>query len=321
MRLASVKVLGIKVNISPKKEILEEIRKSLKIGDKSTPNFDNPAGNIITIVTPNPEQIVLAQGDKYFADILNRADVAIPDGIGVVLATKFLHGHQTYPKGADLMERIPGVEFMENLVEMAAKEGFLVALIGGYEDLAVKALECLKEKNVSLTGVAIPTPQLQFRDGHIVLDRNDDPEEYFQNLAHTIVLKGIQMVFVGLGAPKQEYFIKKLAQELSLQPPSSPRWSSGKAGRNPKKQALVAGQAHLVESERARDDKVIILMSVGGSFSMITGQTPRAPIGIRSIGFEWFWRLLREPWRWRRQLAILTFVYLVLLERFKGKIE
>ncbi|MCC6271426.1 MAG: WecB/TagA/CpsF family glycosyltransferase, partial [Microbacteriaceae bacterium] len=37
----------------------------------------------------------------------------------------------------------------------------------------------------------------------------------------------------------------------------------------------------------------------------------RAPLFIRSIGFEWFWRLLQEPWRWKRQIALIRFIWLV----------
>jgi N-acetylglucosaminyldiphosphoundecaprenol N-acetyl-beta-D-mannosaminyltransferase len=85
------------------------------------------------------------------------------------------------------------------------------------------------------------------------------------------------MVFVGMGAPKQEVFIEALAQ------------------------ALVQSKYSLP----------VMFMAVGGSFDIITGRLRRAPLFIRSIGFEWAWRLFQEPWRWRRQLALLKFIVLV----------
>ncbi|MBI5614623.1 WecB/TagA/CpsF family glycosyltransferase [Candidatus Gottesmanbacteria bacterium] len=51
-------------------------------------------------------------------------------------------------------------------------------------------------------------------------------------------------------------------------------------------------------------------MSVGGAFDMIAGKTRRAPVFIRTIGCEWLYRLILEPWRWRRQLALLKFIFL-----------
>ncbi len=63
-------------------------------------------------------------------------------------------------------------------------------------------------------------------------------------------------------------------------------------------------------------------MAVGGSFDYISGAVPRAPLFIRKVGFEWLFRLIIQPWRLKRQLALLRFVLLVLKERFslKGKV-
>lgn len=56
-------------------------------------------------------------------------------------------------------------------------------------------------------------------------------------------------------------------------------------------------------------------VGVGGSFDFIAGVSHRAPLWIQRLGLEWLYRLLREPWRWRRQLALPYFVYLVLSGR------
>jgi N-acetylglucosaminyldiphosphoundecaprenol N-acetyl-beta-D-mannosaminyltransferase len=60
----------------------------------------------------------------------------------------------------------------------------------------------------------------------------------------------------------------------------------------------------------------ICCVGVGGAFDFLSGNIQRAPIWIRKIGLEWLYRLIREPWRWRRQLRLLVFLKEVLKERF-----
>lgn len=60
---------------------------------------------------------------------------------------------------------------------------------------------------------------------------------------------------------------------------------------------------------------VPVMVGVGGSFDFVAGVTRRAPVWMRHVGLEWLYRLLREPWRWRRQLVLPRFVALVLKQR------
>jgi N-acetylglucosaminyldiphosphoundecaprenol N-acetyl-beta-D-mannosaminyltransferase len=57
-------------------------------------------------------------------------------------------------------------------------------------------------------------------------------------------------------------------------------------------------------------------MAVGGAFDYISGQIRRAPKWIRDLGFEWFYRLVRQPWRIKRQLALPKFIILVAKQKF-----
>jgi len=57
---------------------------------------------------------------------------------------------------------------------------------------------------------------------------------------------------------------------------------------------------------------VPVAMGVGGAFDFISGKAKRAPGWMQRLGLEWFHRLLHEPWRWRRMLALPKFVWLVL---------
>lgn len=59
---------------------------------------------------------------------------------------------------------------------------------------------------------------------------------------------------------------------------------------------------------------VPVAMGVGGAFDFVAGRVPRAPCWMRQAGLEWLYRLIRQPWRWRRQLALPLFVALVLRE-------
>lgn len=59
-----------------------------------------------------------------------------------------------------------------------------------------------------------------------------------------------------------------------------------------------------------------VCMGVGGAFDMFSGRTPRAPGIIRALGFEWLYRLIMQPWRWRRQAKILQFIGQVLTNNY-----
>ena len=62
----------------------------------------------------------------------------------------------------------------------------------------------------------------------------------------------------------------------------------------------------------------IVTMGVGGAFDYLSGKITRAPTFFRSVGLEWLFRLIREPWRSRRQVRLVKFVYLVLVQKLKS---
>lgn len=269
MSLNAVKVLGISITHASKNETLEEIQKYLsqpgKIWKKS-----------LKIFTPNTEQLVLAHKNPAFAEILNQADISLPDSIGVAWASRFLTKN-------GIENSTPGVEFMEDLVELAAASDVPIGLIGGRGNLAVETLDCLRQKYLRL--------QDSWAEDGPEIDVDNLPSDiYFGRLARRIVLEGTRIVFVALGPPKQEYFIERLVRELSTI-----------SGLRP---ASPAGGS-------------TIFMSVGGSFDIISGRLRRAPAIMRKFGLEWLWRLILEPRRIRRQLALLEFVWLVILEKLR----
>ncbi len=64
---------------------------------------------------------------------------------------------------------------------------------------------------------------------------------------------------------------------------------------------------------------VAVMMGVGGTFNYIAGMSKRPPKFVRKLGFEWFYRLIKEPWRWRRQLRLPYFVYLLISGKISKK--
>jgi N-acetylglucosaminyldiphosphoundecaprenol N-acetyl-beta-D-mannosaminyltransferase len=278
MSLDAVKLLGITFTKNPKKEILEFLEKSLiKSTKKGGKSSQNPQ-KTLTIVTPNPEQIMYARSHPQFLELLNRADVALPDGNGVVWAQRILGQKGSDKSSYDRLSVIPGVDFMEDLISWCSKEAVPIALIGSYKGLAVKALDRLSETHAGVRGWAVDGPEIVVRGDRVEMPST---EGYFMPLAKKIIQTHVQIIFVGLGAPKQEYFMEKLSQ-------------------------LLADIHHPLP---------IALMSVGGSFDEIAGKVPRAPTWVSNIGMKWLWRLIMEPWRITRQLALIQFIKMVLLEK------
>lgn len=60
--------------------------------------------------------------------------------------------------------------------------------------------------------------------------------------------------------------------------------------------------------------KGIIFIGVGGALDYLAGLVPRAPVLMRRVGLEWFYRLIRQPWRIRRQLNLVKFGWLLVVE-------
>jgi N-acetylglucosaminyldiphosphoundecaprenol N-acetyl-beta-D-mannosaminyltransferase len=263
-------ILGVGITNETKTNILEHVLKVLHAGGKK-----------LFITTPNPEILVYAQKHLSYRDKLNSADIALPDGVGLMLASKLM------AKG--LIERFTGVDFIEELCKVSREPRFnrgekplSMGFLGGRGRVAERTAECLKVKypwiEVGFVGESWsggvpdagpvgrhPVPMSSLRSGH----SNGDPTSATRSAS-------IDILFVAYGFPKQE------------------EWIYDNLDRLPVKAA----------------------MGVGGAFDYISGSVPRAPKVMRNIGLEWLFRLLIQPWRLKRQLALLTFLRLVIAQRF-----
>ena len=58
-----------------------------------------------------------------------------------------------------------------------------------------------------------------------------------------------------------------------------------------------------------------VCMGVGGAFDYLSNEIIQAPAFVRNLGLEWFFRLFKQPWRWKRQLRLIKFMYLILKQK------
>lgn len=178
------KILGINID-SITLEEAGEITKEL---------IQNSNKTCRMIVAPNTEFIMMAQKDKNFFEILNRADLATPDSVGVILGGKF----QKKP----FKERIPGQAYFRKILELGEKEGWTFYLLGGKSGIAKKASENLKKiyPNLKIIG---------YHEGFFEEDNEKNVIEEINKLSPNVL-------FVAMGAPTQEKWIATNKEKLKV---------------------------------------------------------------------------------------------------------
>ncbi len=241
--LKSTQILGVNITASSEEEILEFIEQHLNDGKKK--------GDKVVIFTPNPEQLSAASRDPKLRELLNKATINLPDGWGVVWASTLL--------GRPIKARISGVDFMQNVLARLSKRPVKSGYFGGQKGVAIEAANCLQKKysNISI-GYA--------------------SEAYDKE---KMIHSDIDILFVGLGFPKQEEWIIEHKDEVPAK----------------------------------------VIMAVGGSFDFISGKIPRAPKIVRQAGLEWLFRLILQPQRFFRQLRIWHFGGLIFLEALTSRLK
>ncbi|MBO8156680.1 MAG: WecB/TagA/CpsF family glycosyltransferase [Bacillaceae bacterium] len=203
------------------------------------------------IVAINPEKIMKAQKDEKLRTLLNSADYHIPDGVGVLIASRL--------KGGNIKTRITGIDLMMRIIKEAANQQKSIFLYGAKPGVADQAAENVKQQY----------PDIQIK-GTI-----DGYQKDMDDVIKTINQAEPDILFVALGSPKQEQWIRQYRNQL----------------------------------------KVSLFQGVGGSFDVLAGNIERAPAAFRNLGLEWLYRLIREPWRWKRQLALPRFLIRVFFSR------
>jgi N-acetylglucosaminyldiphosphoundecaprenol N-acetyl-beta-D-mannosaminyltransferase len=191
------------------------------------------------VVTANAQFYNLAEQSREFRNCVAQAEYACADGISVVLACRWL--------GKSKVPRIAGVDLVEGLCAHTALSGFSVYFLGGNEGSAEMAAVALSRKYPGFTAAGICCPPRGFEANEVSL----------RPVLEDIKRVKPSILFVALGAPRQELFIHQHIRSLD----------------------------------------VPVAIGVGGSFEMLAGRIPRAPGWMQSLGLEWAYRWSREPVR------------------------
>jgi N-acetylglucosaminyldiphosphoundecaprenol N-acetyl-beta-D-mannosaminyltransferase len=201
------------------------------------------------VITCNPEFIMLAQKDAGFLEIINRAALVLPDGVGLLWAARQLH-HR-------LPERVTGVDTVERLAALSQQKGYRLFFLGAAPGVAEQAVANLRRKYPRLHEVGCysgsPAPEEEDKIAALIAEAQPD------------------VLFVAFGAPAQDKWIARNQPRLNIP----------------------------------------LAIGVGGAFDFHAGIVPRAPLWLQRLSLEWLYRLLSQPWRYRRMLALPRFVWAV----------
>lgn len=218
-------------------------------------------GKPALVFAMNPEKSLQSHNDPEIRQLLQSADVLLPDGIGTCIGARLLRGVH--------IKRVTGSELMPALCDRAEREGLSVFVYGATPESNAGALANMRRiwPRLHIAGAAHGYLPPGTRAD---LDRTDS-----DTVAARIRDARPDIVFVGLGSPRQERWMAEVGIHLPV--------------------ALFQG--------------------VGGTIDVLSGAATRAPQIWQSMGLEWLYRLLENPRRWRRQLALPRYASLVLAKR------
>ncbi len=212
------------------------------------------------IVTPNPEMVMAAQTDLVFRKVLNSAQLAIADGIGIIWASYYLSLPRRgffillgsllsvlfrRPKIYKVLpERVTGTDLLPELLNLVAERKQKVFLLGAATGVAEKVQTRFQKEipELAIVGTYAGSPA--------------ESEE--ESIRQKIDASGATVLCVAYGAPAQELW---LARQLPL------------------------------------FKHIKLAVGVGGAFDFRAGLISRAPLVFRSLGLEWLWRLVLQPSR------------------------
>lgn len=196
------------------------------------------------IVAINPEKIMQGTKNPELKELLNSATYQIPDGYGVIVLSKKQNGK--------IRERVTGCDLFQQLCETAATENKTVFLYGAKPGVAEKTKKILEERNPGLRVVG-------------TIDGYEKDQEFIKE---SINNAKPDFLFVALGSPRQEKWIKQNMDQLNVH----------------------------------------IFQGVGGSFDVVSGNLERAPLWMQKVGLEWLYRLILQPKRIGRILKLMLFL-------------
>ena len=204
-------------------------------------------------VTPNAEILHYAQKNPAYQALLNRAWLVIPDGAGAVLGSEIL--------GTPLKEKVAGIDFADHLCDRLRQGGYRLYLLGGKPGVAEAAAAHLCEKYPGLNICGT-------HHGYFAPEETD-------SIIRQINATNPDVLYVCMGAPKQEEFMDRYGEQLSAR----------------------------------------FMIGLGGSLDVFSGNLRRAPLWMRKCSLEWLYRILQDPVRLGRSASRPQFILSCLKER------
>jgi N-acetylglucosaminyldiphosphoundecaprenol N-acetyl-beta-D-mannosaminyltransferase len=228
------RILGVRVDDVTLPEALERLGRYAASG---TPH---------QVVTPNPEIVMLARRNGAYRAVIEAADLAVPDGIGLVWAGRLL--------GQPLRGLAPGSELVEPLAARCAPRGgrwFLLGAAPGVAEAVGRRLAA-DHPGLCIAGTFAGAP---------------DPASDVAICRRIEAAGPVDVLLVAYGAPAQDLWIARNQPRL----------------------------------------RVPLALGVGGTFNFNAGVSRRPPATVKRLHLIWLYRLVSEPWRWRRQTALARF--------------
>ena len=188
-----IRILGVNIDNVTKEEMGNCIKELIKESNKTCK----------LVVSPNTEFIMTAWKDKEFWEILNSADLATPDSVGVIIGGKL--------QGKPFKARIPGQEVFRKTIEVGEQEGWTFYFLGGEEGIPEKARDnVLKDyPNSKVIGC---------HEGFFSKDKEEDVIAEINKLQPNVL-------FVATGHPRQEKWIYKHKKDLKVDIAFGQRWN------------------------------------------------------------------------------------------------
>lgn len=239
-------IMGVRIDNKTMTETMDIIKKKL---------HDNEQ---YIIYTPNTEFVMMCQNDEEFLELMNKSNINIPDGIGLIYASRI--------KNHPLKEKVAGYDLSVNLLKLANEKCLKLFVIGGKPGVAEAAMKNVHEiyPNINIVG----TQHGYFKGTH--LGKNGHEEEL--KILEDINKAEPHILFVGFGAKKQEQWIEYNKDKINAK----------------------------------------IIIGNGGTLDGLAGNVKRAPEIFIKLGLEWFYRLIKEPKRIKRQILLPMFMFKVL---------
>lgn len=249
--MTRMKFMNTEVDSLNMPEVLDRIDKLIQIKKNSY------------VVTPNVDHIVQLEKDSELQKVYKNADLILADGKPLIWISNYYK--------TPIKEKVSGSDLFPLLCEMAGEKGYKMFFLGAAEGVAARAATNLKKRYSNLEVAGVYSPPFGFEEN----------EKEVEKILQMIIKSNVDILIVGLGAPKQEKFIFKYHDRLN----------------------------------------VPISLGLGASLDFEAGNIKRAPKWMQKSGLEWLFRITQDPRRMFKRYIIDDIKIIRLVRKYKIKNE